>query len=159
MAVCWLPFLNKPSTIAPSDTLAGGDRVACLPRLQSPSPRSRTETFAQGGPPGDRGGRPHHGAHCLAPRPRAAANTHQYGTIAAKVAALSRQVDASRAAAAGAAAKNPSSATRTGPLGAIGLVLWKFKFVLAFLLTKGKLLLLRLTKASTPFSMLLSLGV
>lgn len=88
-----------------------------------------------------------------------AADTRQYGTIAAKVAALSRQVDASRATAAGAAAKNPSSATRTGPLGAIGLVLWKFKFVRAFLLTKGKLLLLGLTKASTPFSMLLSLGV
>lgn len=87
------------------------------------------------------------------------ADTRHYGTIAAKVAALSRQVDASRAAAPGAAAKNPSSATRTGPLGAIGLVLWKFKFVLAFLLTKGKLLLLGLTKPSTPFSMLLSLGV
>jgi Zn-dependent protease len=41
----------------------------------------------------------------------------------------------------------------------IGLLLWKFKAVLAFLLTKGKLLLLGLTKSSTFFSMLLSLGV
>jgi Zn-dependent protease len=40
-----------------------------------------------------------------------------------------------------------------------GLFLWKFKFVASFILTKGKLLLLGLTKASTVFSMLLSLGV
>lgn len=52
MGVCWLPFLNnEPSTIAPSDTLAGGDRAACLPRPQSPSPRSGTETVAQAGRP------------------------------------------------------------------------------------------------------------
>lgn len=45
------------------------------------------------------------------------------------------------------------------PLGALGLLLWKFKVVLAFALTKGKLLLLGLTQASTFFSMLLSVGV
>lgn len=45
------------------------------------------------------------------------------------------------------------------PLGALGLLLWKVKFVLAFVLTKGKLLLLGLTEASTFFSMLLSVGV
>ncbi|MBM3814555.1 MAG: site-2 protease family protein [Acidimicrobiia bacterium] len=44
-------------------------------------------------------------------------------------------------------------------LGPIGLLLWKFKFVLVFLFTKGKTLLFGLTKASTLFSMLLSLGV
>ena len=43
--------------------------------------------------------------------------------------------------------------------GALGLLLWKFKVVLIFLLTKGKLLLLGMTKASTFFSMVLSLGV
>ena len=43
--------------------------------------------------------------------------------------------------------------------GAIGLLLWKFKAALVFLLTKGKMLLLGLTKASTFFSMVLSLGV
>ena len=51
---------------------------------------------------------------------------------------------------------------RTGVLaglGAIGVLLMKFKFAIVFLLTKGKLLLLGLTKASTFFSMLLSLGV
>ncbi|MDD9942260.1 MAG: site-2 protease family protein [Myxococcales bacterium] len=44
-------------------------------------------------------------------------------------------------------------------LGAVGLLLWKFKAVLAFVLTKGKILLLGLTKTSTLFSMLLSMGV
>lgn len=46
-----------------------------------------------------------------------------------------------------------------GVLGAIALFLWKFKIVIAFLLTKGKLLLLGFTKAGTLFSMLLSVGV
>jgi Zn-dependent protease len=45
------------------------------------------------------------------------------------------------------------------PFGGIGLLLWKFKFALGFVLTKGKLLLLGLTKGSTFFSMLLALGV
>jgi Zn-dependent protease len=46
-----------------------------------------------------------------------------------------------------------------GGLGPIGLLLWKIKFVLLALATKGKLLLLGLTKASTFFSMLLAFGV
>ncbi len=41
----------------------------------------------------------------------------------------------------------------------IGLFFWKFKIIIAFVLTKGKLLLLGLTKASTFFSIFLSLGV
>jgi hypothetical protein len=44
-------------------------------------------------------------------------------------------------------------------LGAIGLLLWKFKFIAAFVLTKAKFLFLGLTKASTFLSMFLSLGV
>jgi Zn-dependent protease len=44
-------------------------------------------------------------------------------------------------------------------LGAVGLLLWKLKFIVVFVATKGKLLLLGLTKSSTLFSMLLSLGV
>jgi Zn-dependent protease len=44
-------------------------------------------------------------------------------------------------------------------VGVLALLLWKFKFVAAFVLTKGKLLLLGLTKAGTVLSMLLSLGV
>src|SRR5687768_17372478 len=39
---------------------------------------------------------------------------------------------------------------------AAALLLWKFKFLLAFVLTKGKLLLLGLTKSGTFLSMFLS---
>ena len=40
-----------------------------------------------------------------------------------------------------------------------GGLLWKFKFIVAFVLTKGKLLLLGLSKGTTVFSMLASVGV
>jgi Zn-dependent protease len=40
----------------------------------------------------------------------------------------------------------------------IALAIWKLKFIIGFALTKGKLLLLGLTKAGTFFSMILSLG-
>jgi Zn-dependent protease len=46
-----------------------------------------------------------------------------------------------------------------GGLGTLGLLLWKLKFLLLVLATKGKLLILGLTKASTFFSMLLAFGV
>lgn len=46
-----------------------------------------------------------------------------------------------------------------GGLGPVGVLLWKMKFILIALATKGKLLLLGLTKASTFFSMLLAFGV
>ena len=44
-------------------------------------------------------------------------------------------------------------------LGAFGLLVWKLKAVLALVLTKGKFLLVGLSKSGTMFSMLLSLGV
>ena len=44
-------------------------------------------------------------------------------------------------------------------LGALGLLLWKFKAAIVFALTKGKLLLLGLTKMHTLLSMFLALGV
>jgi Zn-dependent protease len=44
-------------------------------------------------------------------------------------------------------------------LGVFGLLAWKFKFLIVLLLTKGKLILLGLSKSTTLFSMLLSLGV
>jgi Zn-dependent protease len=50
-------------------------------------------------------------------------------------------------------------ARRLAPLGVAGVLLWKLKLVLVFALTKAKLLLLGLTKASTLFSMLLSFAV
>lgn len=47
---------------------------------------------------------------------------------------------------------------RFGKAGAAGAAAWKFKTVLLIGLTKGKLLLLGLTKMSTVFSMLLAFG-
>ena len=44
-------------------------------------------------------------------------------------------------------------------MGAFGLVLWKFKFILVFLATKAKVLFLGLTKAQTFLTMFLSFGV
>jgi Zn-dependent protease len=55
--------------------------------------------------------------------------------------------------------KAPSWKGKWGVLGGVALVLWKFKVVGVFLLTKGKLLALGLTKSSTLFSMMASLGV
>ncbi|WP_211194306.1 site-2 protease family protein [Pyxidicoccus fallax] len=87
----------------------------------------------------------------------------QYAQVTTRVAALSRQVDAPGllgAVPAGPAARGKSNMPKVlAALGTLGLLLWKFKFVLVFLLGKGKLLLLGLTKASTLFSMLLALSV
>ncbi|HYI09936.1 MAG TPA: site-2 protease family protein [Thermoanaerobaculia bacterium] len=59
--------------------------------------------------------------------------------------------------------KGPQSGSRwakiLGPLGVAGLLLWKFKFILVAILSKGKLLLLGLTKVSTVATLFVSLGV
>jgi Zn-dependent protease len=85
------------------------------------------------------------------------AGSRQHEVVAARIAALSDRVTDGRdlpgQAPTGAAGKWIAA------LGGFGLLLWKFKFLLALVVTKGKLLLLGLTKASTVFSMLLSLGV
>lgn len=61
-----------------------------------------------------------------------------------------------------AAAKDPTSGGRrgawTGGLAAAGLLIWKLKAVVAFILSKGKLLLAGLGKGGTLLSMLASLG-
>ncbi|MBZ0166878.1 MAG: site-2 protease family protein, partial [Candidatus Omnitrophica bacterium] len=44
-------------------------------------------------------------------------------------------------------------------LGALGLVVWKLKFIVVLLLTKAKVLFLGLTKAQTFLTMFLSFGV
>lgn len=82
------------------------------------------------------------------------ADTKQAETIRATIASLSQRTDATPPA-----ARASALPKWLAPLGAIGLLLWKFKFALGFLLTKGKLLLLGLTKGSTFFSMLASLGL
>jgi Zn-dependent protease len=82
--------------------------------------------------------------------------SRQFAAITEKVAALSKAV---------ATPSRSGDLPTTGrwkwlaSLGPVGLLLWKFKFLVVALVTKGKLLLLGLTKVSTVFSMLLSMGV
>jgi Zn-dependent protease len=84
-------------------------------------------------------------------------DSRQAIAVGAKIDALTR--------AGGPAVSAPAEMPRTGiwkwigGLGPIGVLLWKFKFLLIAFATKGKLLLLGLTKASTFFSMLLAFGV
>ena len=54
---------------------------------------------------------------------------------------------------------NSSAPKWVGALGALGLLLWKFKFVVAFILTKAKFLLLGLSKGGTVLTMLASFGL
>lgn len=87
--------------------------------------------------------------------------TRQFAQLQKRIEELSRRVDVG-AAAPSAAAVAPSPSWIKGSLigfGAAGVLLWKFKALLLLLVGKGKLLLVGLTKASTMFSMLLSLGV
>jgi Zn-dependent protease len=91
--------------------------------------------------------------------------SRQHEQVLAKVQALSRAIDAgvgtSPAGTANGGTAQPNGKTKPLAAGATGLALlaWKFKFVIAFVLTKGKLLLLGFTKLSTVLSMALSLGV
>lgn len=81
-------------------------------------------------------------------------NTRQFQTVAARLDALSRSIDQASAA----PATPPNWLKRLGPVAPVLFLLWKFKAILLLLLTKGKLLLLGLTKLSTLSTMLLSLG-
>src|SRR6266536_3143715 len=79
----------------------------------------------------------------------------QHQVVSARITALSRSLDG-----------GPATGQRRSPwgkgaagVGALGALLFKFKFALVFVLTKGKLLLLGLTKAGTLASMLLSAGL
>lgn len=84
-------------------------------------------------------------------------DSRQHAAIAAKVAALSAQAEAP--------GKAPDAVPTSGrwrwlaALGPAGLFLWKFKFLLGAILTKGKLLLLGWTKLSTFGSMLATVAV
>lgn len=97
--------------------------------------------------------------------------SRQYAVIQARVIDLARTVDEQPGAG------PPRPAPRTGDpaapsgwgsggagasaagVGTFALLVWKFKFLAILLLTKGKLLLLGLTKASTFTSMLISASV
>ena len=78
----------------------------------------------------------------------------QAETIRAKLASLSQRADAAPPA-----ARAGPIPKWLAPFGAFGALVWKLKVALVFVLTKGKLLLLGLTKGSTFFSMLASLGL
>jgi Zn-dependent protease len=81
--------------------------------------------------------------------------SRQHAAIVERVTALTRQVDA--------APRDDGMRARLlakgTVIGTLALLAWKFKFVVVFLLTKGKLLLLGLTKGGTLLSMLASFGV
>jgi Zn-dependent protease len=86
--------------------------------------------------------------------------SRQREQIGARIEELSRQVAASGGATT-APAKPAGIGGRAGWLGGLaagGLVLWKLKAVLLAVLSKGKLLLLGLSKSGTAFTMLLSFG-
>jgi Zn-dependent protease len=96
-------------------------------------------------------------------------DSRQYETIQERISELGRRVDAAPAASTaagptedGSTGGHPSGwggkAGATG-MGALALALWKFKFIALVVLSKSKLLLLGLTKASTFYSMLLSIGI
>jgi Zn-dependent protease len=84
-------------------------------------------------------------------------DSRQFAAIGEKIAALSHAAEETS----GQVPAPPSS----GPwkwvagLGPLGLLLWKFKFLILAVAGKGKLLLLGLTQMSTLFSMFLSMGV
>ena len=84
--------------------------------------------------------------------------TRQHEAVAANIEALSRELDAPGTQA-GRSETRSRIAKGTAGIGALGLLLSKFKFALFFLLAKGKLLLLGLTKAGTLLSMVLSFSV
>jgi Zn-dependent protease len=96
--------------------------------------------------------------------------TRQYSIIAGHIARLGRLVEAGPAPR-GKASVNSAGNTGAAPpsrwsggvisgvIGTVVLALWKLKVVVLLLLTKGKFLLLGLTKASTFFSMFASMGL
>ncbi len=97
--------------------------------------------------------------------------TRQYELISGHIARLGRLAEAGQSVQAkpggdpqaGAAISDApsrfSGGVISGVLATIALAIWKFKAIALVLLTKGKLLLLGLTKASTFFSMFASMGL
>ena len=87
-------------------------------------------------------------------------HSSQFQTISERVQALSRSLsDPASAPPPEPAAEGAKKAWSGGAIAAAALLVWKFKAVGVFLLTKGKLLLFGLSKGTTFFSMLASLGV
>jgi Zn-dependent protease len=104
------------------------------------------------------------------------AGSSQYARVQDKVQALSKLVSSSPFSGGGSVAqlaaafpRAPAATTPAAPrsgwkkwaagAGVLGVLLLKFKWVLLFVLTKGKVLLLGLTKAPTFLSMAVTIGV
>ena len=85
--------------------------------------------------------------------------TRQYETIQLKITELGKVVDSLPAPTTSEKKTQGAGVGKAAGLGALGLILWNFKALLLLAFTKGKLLLLGLTKASTFSTMLLSFGV
>jgi len=79
-------------------------------------------------------------------------DSRQHEVVARRIQDLSRQQEAHRP-------NWRTLGTGGGAIGGAALLLWKLKAVVLFALTKGKLLLLGVTNATTLFSMLASFGV
>lgn len=84
-------------------------------------------------------------------------DARQFDVITRRVAELGERMV--RTPGAKTAAPRPAWTKAAGVAGVGLLALWKFKFILVFLLTKAKVLLLGLTKLSTLGSMLLAFSV
>lgn len=80
----------------------------------------------------------------------------QYGAMQKRIQAISIKLDdgGQKAVPGGSKIPRPLAA-----LGAVGVLIWKFKLVLMVVLTKGKLILLGLTKGSTFLSMFASFSL
>jgi Zn-dependent protease len=96
------------------------------------------------------------------------ADSRQHEVIRSRVVELSEMIDAGlapkQAMPAENAAPDAEHSRRTllkvgSAVGLAAMLFWKFKFILVFIATKAKLLLLGLSKSTTLFTMLLSLGV
>lgn len=84
-------------------------------------------------------------------------SSRQFAAVSAKISELTLELDKQPAAKKTSGSGWVKGAAAAG--GAFALLAWKLKALLLLLLTKGKLLLLGLSKSTTLFSMLLSLGV
>jgi Zn-dependent protease len=85
------------------------------------------------------------------------AGTRQAVTVSGRIAELNQRLEAQPIKAARHGL--PAWAKGAGPLAVVALLLWKFKFAVAAVLGKGKLLLSGLSQSTTLLTMLLSLGV
>lgn len=85
--------------------------------------------------------------------------SRQHTEVLRRIEVLSTAITSGTADATPQPAGDKGNAGKLAGLGAMGLMLWKLKWVIGFAATKLKFLLLGLTKAKTFLSMLLTMGV